>query len=548
MKRALVLLFSFSLWATATFPLAAHGQTPEPTSTPAPTNTRAPTATFPLIVFPSNTPVPTATYPLIVFPSNTPIPTATLPRIVLPTNTPEPSATPVPPTARPAVVAQPTQPPPPTPTAIPPTLTSTSTAAPAPTQPPPTQTPTQRPPVTPAREPRDISRLDPLDPEVILVTGTVCFDENGNGKCDLAEAPVRETRVTSVDGSSLSLTDDLGQYVLRAKAGSGISVVPPAGYRALTTTVPAQARIDFVLVADRAALPTSPPAAPTLAPTAAPTLNTSLGARISELLIYVILGGLIILIILSNLRISGAIDNLRRTQLAIAEQTSRADLAAWRSDLEQRIQREWGNVAGQQIADLLGESIRINERMGITGVAAEPAPRFAVTDARGRKFIFTTSVASLRELGIIGWRDRVSRVTESGSVSLAQALWDYVATHGQINIVVPRSSPWYVAVRDPARSTFDPFQALKRWSALRAVQRAVRNTGPWRPPEAPASDPSIVVYRAGQSAQAEIDLHPMPSPMPQPIPLPPRPPVSPTALTEEVTPISVDRAGDDERG
>ena len=219
-----------------------------------------------------------------------------------------------------------------------------------------------------------------------------------------------------------------------------------------------------------------------------------------------------------------------------------ADLAAWRSDLEQRIQREWGNVAGQQIADLLGESIRINERMGITGVAAEPAPRFAVTDARGRKFIFTTSVASLRELGIIGWRDRVSRVTESGSVSLAQALWDYVATHGQINIVVPRSSPWYVAVRDPARSTFDPFQALKRWSALRAVQRAVRNTGPWRPPEAPASDPSIVVSRAGQSAQAEIDLHPTPLASPPPIPLPPRPPVSPTALTEEVTPISVDGA------
>lgn len=378
------------------------------------------------------------------------------------------------------------------------------------------------------------------------MTGTVCFDENGNGKCDAAEAPVRETRVTSVDGSSLSLTDDLGQYVLRAKTGSGISVVPPAGYRALTTTVPAQTRVDFVLVADRAAIPTSLPAAPTLVPTAAPTLNTSLGARISELLIYVILGGLIILIILSNLRISGSIDSLRRTQLAIAEQTSRADLAAWRSDLEQRIQREWGSVAGQQIADLLGESIRINERMGITGVAAEPAPRFAVTDARGRKFIFTTSVASLRELGIIGWRDRVSRVTESGSVSLAQALWDYVATHGQINIVVPRSSPWYVAVRDPARSTFDPLQALKRWSALRAVQRAVRNTGPWRPPAGPAGDASAVVSRAGQSAQTEIDLHPTPFEAPLPIPLPPRPPVSPTALTEEVTPISVDSTGTDE--
>jgi hypothetical protein len=273
-------------------------------------------------------------------------------------------------------------------------------------------------------------------------------------------------------------------------------------------------------------------------------LNThsARGSRVADLRYS---GRLIILIILSNLRISGAIDNLRRTQLAIAEQTSRADLAAWRRS-RQRIQREWGSVAGQQIADLLGESIRINERMGITGVAAEPAPRFAVTDARGRKFIFTTSVASLRELGIIGWRDRVSRVTESGSVSLAQALWDYVATHGQINIVVPRSSPWYVAVRDPARSTFDPFQALKRWSALRAVQRAVRNTGPWRPPAGPAGDASAVVSRAGQSAQAEIDLHPTPLAVPLPIPLPPRPPVSPTALTEEVTPISVDSTGTDE--
>lgn len=537
MKRGFNLLAGFALAAAASIPMIAQSQTPAPTSTP------APTATLPRYVLPTNTPEPTATLPRYVLPTNTPEPTATLPRIVLPTNTSEPTATPVPPPAAPAVVAQPTQPP--TPTRIPPTATSTSTPAPPPTQPPPT--PTQRPPAAPvAREPRDISRLDPLDPEVILVTGTVCFDENGNGKCDAAEAPVRETRVTSVDGSSLSLTDDLGQYVLRAKTGSGISVVPPAGYRALTTTVPAQTRVDFVLVADRAAIPTSLPAAPTLVPTAAPTLNTSLGARISELLIYVILGGLIILIILSNLRISGAIDNLRRTQLAIAEQTSRADLAAWRSDLEQRIQREWGNVAGQQIADLLGESIRINERMGITGVAAEPAPRFAVTDARGRKFIFTTSVASLRELGIIGWRDRVSRVTESGSVSLAQALWDYVATHGQINIVVPRSSPWYVAVRDPARSTFDPFQALKRWSALRAVQRAVRNTGPWRPPAGPAGDASALVSRAGQSAQAEIDLHPTPLAAPLPIPLPPRPPVSPTALTEEVTPISVDSTGTDE--
>ena len=537
MKRNFILLAALALAAVTSIPVIALGQTPSPTSTPAPTP--VPTATFPRIVLPTNTPEPTATFPRIVLPTNTPEPTPTFPLVVFPSNTPQPTATPVPPPAAPAVVAQPTQPP--TSTRIPPTATSTSTPAPLPTQPPPT--PTQRPPAAPAaREPRDISRLDPLDPEVILVTGTVCFDENGNGKCDAAEAPVRETRVTSVDGSSLSLTDDLGQYVMRAKTGSGISVVPPAGYRALTSTLPAQSRVDFVLVADRAALPTSPPAAPTLAPTAAPTLNTSLGARISELLIYVILGGLIILIILSNLRISGAIDSLRRTQLAIAEQTSRADLAAWRSDLEQRIQREWGNVAGQQIADLLGESIRINERMGITGVAAEPAPRFAVTDARGRKFIFTTSVASLRELGIIGWRDRVSRVTESGSVSLAQALWDYVATHGQINIVVPRSSPWYVAVRDPARSTFDPLQALKRWSALRAVQRAVRNTGPWRPPAGTAGDTSAVVSRAGQSAQAEIEVHPTPASAPPPIPLPARPPVSPTALTEEVTPISVDGA------
>ena len=351
---------------------------------------------------------------------------------------------------------------------------------------------------------------------------------------------MRETRVTSVDGNSLSLTDDLGQYVLRARAGSGISVVPPTGYRALTSTLPAQARVDFVLVADRAPVATSAPAIPTVAPTPAPTLNTSLGARISELLIYIILGGLIILVILSNLRISGSIDNLRKTQLAIAEQTSRADLAAWRADLEQRIQREWGNVAGQQIADLLGESIRINDRMGITGAAAEPAPRFAVTDMRGRKFIFTTSIASLRELGMIGWRDRVLRVTESGSLSMAQALWDHVATHGQINIVVPRSSPWFMAVRDPARTKFEPFQALKRWSALRAVQRAVRNTGPWHPPRADTATAGPVA-RGGQSAQAEIDLHPAPSPALPPIPLPPRPPVSPTALTEEVTPIAVDR-------
>ncbi|MEO6062390.1 MAG: hypothetical protein ABIQ99_10665 [Thermoflexales bacterium] len=531
MKLRRILYAALALCAAASIPVIAWAQTPSPTSTPEPTP--VPTSTFPRFV------VPTSTFPRFVVPTNTPEPTATFPRFVVPTNTPEPTATPVPPTARPAAVAQP---PAPTPTLVPPTATSTSTPAPLPTQPPSTSTPTstQRPPVLPAREPREISRLDPLDPDVILVTGTVCFDENGNGKCDAAEAPVRETRVTSVDGSSLSLTDDLGQYVLRARAGSGISVVPPVGYRALTSTLPAQSRVDFVLVADRAALPTSPPAAPTLAP----TLNTSPGARISELLIYVIFGGLIILIILSNLRISGSIDNLRKTQLAIAEQTSRADLAAWRSDLEQRIQHEWGSVAGQQIADLLGESIRINERMGITGVAAEPAPRFAVTDARGRKFIFTTSLASLRELGIIGWRDRVARVTESGSVSMAQALWDYVATHGQINIVVPRSSPWYMAVRDPARSTFDSFQALKRWSALRAVQRAVRNTGPWRPPASPELAPSVVASRAAQSAQVEIDLHPTPSSALPPIPLPPRPPVSPTALTEEVTPISVDRASE----
>ncbi len=535
MKGRFLLMAAFALAAAASLPVIALGQTPSPTSTPEPS------------------PVPTATLPRIVAPTYTPIPTATLPRIVAPTYTPIPTATPIPPTATsipptaaPAVVAQPTQPPAPTPTPIPPTTTSTSTSAPLPTRPPPTSTPTQRPPAAPVREPRDISRLDLLDPDVILVTGNVCFDENGNGTCDAAEPPVRETRVTSVDGSSLSLTDDLGQYVLRAKAGSGISVVPPAGYRALTSTLPAQSRVDFVLVADRAALPTSPPAAPTFAPTAAPTLNTSLGARVSELLIYVILGGLIILIILSNLRISGSLDSLRKTQLAIAEQTSRADLAAWRSDLEQRIQHEWGNVAGQQIADLLGESIRINERMGITGVAAEPAPRFAVTDARGRKFIFTTSLASLRELGIIGWRDRVARVTESGSVSMAQALWDYVTTHGEINIVVPRSSPWYMAVRDPARSTFDPFQALKRWSALRAVQRAVRNTGPWRPPASLEVALSVVASRAGRSAQVEIDLHPALSAAPPPIPLPARPPVSPTALTEEVMPISVDSTGPDE--
>ncbi len=513
-------------------PLTLAAQTPQPTATP-----RPPTATFPLYIVPTYTPPPTST-PV------PPAPTATFPLYIVPTYTPQPTATPIPPTPRPAVVAQPTEPPP-TVTPLPPTSTPTrpATAVP-PTAAPATSTPmpTPRPITVPAREPRDISRFDAQDPDVVLVLGMVCFDENANGLCDLGEAPVRETRVSSVDGNALSLTDDLGQYVLRARPGAGISVIPPAGYRALTSTLPAQARVDFPLVTDRAPAATAPPALPA----AAPTLNTTLGARISELLIYIVLGGLIALIILSNLRISGSMESLRKTQLAISEQTSRADLSAWRADLEQRIQREWGSVAGQQIADLLGESIRINDRMGITGVAAEPAPRFAVTDVRGRKFIFTTRVAALRELGIIGWRDRVLRVTESGSLSMAQALWDYVATHGQINIVVPRSSPWFMAVRDPSLGVFDPITALKGWLALQAVKRAVRNSAPWQPPEppAPAAPAPPTTPRAGQTAPAEIEVHPpRPHERPKPIverPAPRNPPVNPAALTEEVLPISVD--------
>lgn len=378
------------------------------------------------------------------------------------------------------------------------------------------------------RERPNAGDLDASDPGVTLVQGTVCVDENGDGMCAPGEAPMREARVSTGDGRSLTLTDELGRYALRALAGSGLSVIPPAGYRALTSTLPVGPRTDFPLVAD-------------ISPTT-PSLNTSPLARISELLIYIIASALVVLLILTNLRVSGSIESLRRAQLAIAEQNRRADLTAWRVNDEQRIQHEWGSVAGQQIANLLGESIRINDQMGITGVATEPAPRFAVTDARGRKFIFTTSAASLRELGLIGWRDRVLRVTESSSLSLAQILWDYVATQSHTNIIVPRSSPWYLAVRDPTRASFDPLAALRRGWALRAIRRAVRHAGPWQP--AAATVPAIPAIRVASTQTTERDFHPDAV----------RPArfaiqqvsVSPTALTEAVAPIRIDASRDDE--
>lgn len=521
--------------------------------TPAPT----PTLTPIFIVIPTiRTPTPTLTPIFIVIPTiGTPTPTLTPIFIVIPpasTATPTPSLTPIFIVIPPAATATPIPTSPaaapvvpvvvPTITVVPPTASPTSppSAPPSPRPPLPSPAPSTAAPILPSREPREITNLDASDPDVMLVLGGVCLDENGNDTCDAGEAPVREVRISTVDGRSLALSDDLGQYALRARIGGAVSVIPPPGYRALSTTLPVNTRVDFILVADRVPATVVP-----AAPTPAPTLNTSLTARLSELFIYIVLGFLILLIILSNLRISAAIEGLRKTQLSIAEQTNRADMPARRAELEQRIQREWGLVAGQQVADLTGESILINNRMGITGVSAEPAPRFAVTDARGRKFIFTTSIGSLRSLSMIGWRDRVYRVTESGALSLAQALWDYVALYGELNIVVPRSSPWFMVVRDPAKARFDPIDSLKRWWSLQSVRRAVRNSAPWQP----ASTESSKVAAKHNPApvppvRAEMDIHPDATDEGAKRAMrvaARRAEVSRTALTEEITPISVDQ-------
>lgn len=173
---------------------------------------------------------------------------------------------------------------------------------------------------------------------------------------------------------------------------------------------------------------------------------------VASLPLYGLVLLLVAAIVFSNARISAAVDLLRKTHQREVETAHAALFEQRRAAVNEQLARPggWSAVAGQLIADALGETVTIDADAGLIDVAATPAPRFTACASDGRAFTFTVNPPALRRHGLL---PRRARCIDFSALSLthvldAQTLWESLngASKSAAHTAVPRRFGWHVVV------------------------------------------------------------------------------------------------------
>ena len=110
-------------------------------------------------------------------------------------------------------------------------------------------------------------------------------------------------------------------------------------------------------------------------------------------------------------------------------------------------QNDWLRVASQAGADALGRAVQLDPQVP-PRVSGKPAPYFTVTGIEGARYVFTTDVKALHEVGLL--RRKVRPLKLPSPVEAGQ-VWRYLAEKwlreaGEAIPAVPREAAWFLVV------------------------------------------------------------------------------------------------------
>lgn len=364
-----------------------------------------------------------------------------------PQSEPKPTSPPTPtPAAKPTALptptgetSKPTSPPTPTPTqesTMAPTALPTSTAEPA---------STSEPTLTPA--PTD-TPAPTSTPAPVLVSGCVFDDRDGNGVQDSGEPGVGGVAV-KVDGQVVAASGTDGQFTVPLASGGRevVSVVPPEGWAWGGEMVQADEFLStgsITIALQRSNVP------PAVAPTA-----TAISA------------GVLVLALAAGLAFAALASLTQATAVHCLEKTYRRHkglelehlqshvVALRRAEVKELLQCEdgWRQVVTQLLADALPGTGGAVDLDGLVDLSVSPAPRFTLAGTGDRSYLFTTSPASLRKVGILTRRDKPVPLDASLHPAArveVQAVWEHLSASRLSSgrgTSLPRQAEWFLVVR-----------------------------------------------------------------------------------------------------
>ena len=317
----------------------------------------------------------------------------------------------------------------------------------------------------------------------MTIHGIACVDQDLNGICSFEEARVPNVLVRTVeDSNTVGVTDNAGEYTLRASPRSALEVTIPTGFksingnlRKLRIQMDQSDQVDIALSMDSPYSVTMP-LSTTVAgqvqnDTFAPALSVMGVALNPYYLILVVLIAVLVLLVLVLLVL------LRGFKHADPKpdshhKTSLLDQTDPRLRAQEATLGNWQTLAEQMVADALGETISIDESVGILEAKAEPNPRFSLVTRDGRTIIFTTDVRLLRKAKIIRRGDRVVDISARSPADHANAgvLWHQVlAIRNMWHVTPPSRAHWYVVGRGKSVSKVRG-QAISEMPFLRIPQ------------------------------------------------------------------------------
>lgn len=317
----------------------------------------------------------------------------------------------------------------------------------------------------------------------MTIHGIACVDQDLNGICSFEEARVPNVLVRAVaDSATVGVTDNAGEYTLRASPRSALEVTIPTGFksingnlRKLRIQMDQSDQVDIALSMDSpysVTMPLSTTAAgqvqnDTFAP-AFSVMGTTLNPYSLMLVVLIAVLVLLVLVLLVLLRGFRPIDPKPDSQ----HKTPLLDQTDPRLRAQEATLGAWQTLAEQMVADALGETISIDESVGILEAKAEPNPRFSLVTRDGRIIIFTTDVRLLRKAKIIRRGDRVVDISARSPVNHANAgvLWHQVlAIRNMWHVTPPSRSHWFVVERGKSISKVRG-QAISEMPFLRIPQ------------------------------------------------------------------------------
>jgi hypothetical protein len=295
----------------------------------------------------------------------------------------------------------------------------------------------------------------------LTVHGIACVDQDLNGVCSFEEARVPNVLVRSVtDSATVGVTDNAGEYTLRAAPHSALEVTIPNGFRSvngnlrkLHIQMDQSDQVDIALALDVPYSVTTPltttVAGQVQNDAFAPVLTVG-GVALNpySLILAILLAVLILLALVLLVLLKGGNRSEPRPVShrgpALLEQPT-AQLRAQEATLG-----AWQILAEQMVADALGETISIDESVGILEAKAEPNPRFSLVTRDGRTIIFTTDIRHLRKARFIRRGDKVVDISARSPADHAGAgaLWRQVLViRNMWHVTPPTKAHWYVVVR-----------------------------------------------------------------------------------------------------